>query len=68
LVVANSAGQVLLVWTEGTGWQKGGDVAWQVFDELGNPIAGGAGRAAGVPVWSFAAAYATPDGGFTIMY
>ena len=68
VVAANSQGQVILVWTEGTGWQKGGDVAWQVFDKLGKPVAGGFGQAKGVPVWSFAAVYSRPDGGFTVVY
>jgi hypothetical protein len=63
----NRNGEVLLVWTEGTGWQKGGSLAWQVYD--------GAGRARdvkkqlpGIPAWSFAAAIAHPDNTFSIVY
>ena len=31
-VAGNARGETILVWTEGTGWQKGGSLAWQVFD------------------------------------
>jgi hypothetical protein len=63
----NAAGDVLLAWTEGTGWNKGGALAWQRYDRRGVP-AGDIGRAAGVPVWSLAAAVANQSGGFTLIY
>ena len=63
----NSKGQVILVWTEGTGWQKGGSVAWQVFDPSGKPIPGAGGRADGVPVWGLVAVFASDDG-FTVVF
>ncbi len=66
-VAANKRGQVLLAWTEGMGWKKGGALAWQVFDAEGQPM-GAEGHAAGVPVWSLVAAAARPDGTFTIVY
>ena len=66
-VAVNSRGETLLAWTEGTGWQKGGSLAWQVFDRSGRPV-GPPGRAAGVvPVWGLASAVARPDGSFTIV-
>ncbi len=65
--VANNNGDVLLAWTEGTGWQKGGSVAWQVFDASGNTTAA-KGRAPGVPVWGLVSAIAEPDGTFVIYY
>ncbi|MHB1560262.1 MAG: hypothetical protein ACYC61_22655 [Isosphaeraceae bacterium] len=66
-VAANSRGETILVWTEGTGWQKGGSLAWQLFDRDGRPI-GPAGRIDnGVPVWGLAAVVARPDGGFVIV-
>ena len=67
VVVANRAGQILLAWAEGTGWQKGGSVHWQVFDQDGNPTRE-TGSAEGVPVWSLATAFAREDGGFVIVY
>ncbi len=67
VVAANARGRTILAWTEGMGWQKGGSVAWQVFDEKGNPI-GDIGRADGVPTWSLVAVFAHPDGSFVVVY
>lgn len=66
-LAANAKGQILLAWTEGTGWAKGGSVAWQVYDEHGNPTAE-KGKTDGVPVWSLVAAFANQDDTFTIVY
>jgi hypothetical protein len=66
-IAATDQGQVLLVWTEGTGWNKGGRLAWQRFDAAGRPD-GARGHAAGVATWSLAAAAALPDGRFAIVY
>jgi hypothetical protein len=63
----NQRRETLLVWTEGTGWNKGGSLAWQVFDPNGKPL-GGVGRSKDVPTWSFGAAFAMPDGRFGIVY
>lgn len=68
VTAVNSSGDVLLVWTEGMGWKKGGGVAWQLFGKRGKPSFKDAGRHDGVPVWSFAAVFATRDGGFVIVY
>jgi hypothetical protein len=67
VVAANAQGETLLVWTEGMGWNRGGNLAWQAFGKDGNPTAE-KGRTRGVPVWSLAAVFARPDGGFTILY
>ncbi len=67
-LAANARGEVLLAWTEGTGWNKGGSLAWQLFDPSGNPIAGTAGKADGVAVWSFPCAFVGSDGEFRILY
>jgi hypothetical protein len=63
----NSRGETILLWTEGMGWQHGGSLAWQLFDGNGKPI-GAKGSAPGVPVWSFGAVAARPDGTFTVTY
>lgn len=60
-------GEVLLVWTEGTGWQKGGSLAYQLYDTAGRPTAE-ANLLPGIPAWSFAAAVSAPDGGFSVLY
>jgi hypothetical protein len=67
VLARNGRGETILVWTEGTGWKKGGNLAWQVFDREGVPAAE-KGSLPGVPVWSYAAAWARADGGFSIVY
>jgi hypothetical protein len=67
VAVANASGETLFVWTEGTGWAKGGSLAWQLYDKDGKP-AGEKQRAPGVPVWSLPTAYARADGTFAIVY
>lgn len=67
IAVGNSRGETLLAWTEGTGWARGGDVAWQRFDAQGKPM-GEKGVAPGVPTWSLVAAITDPDGGFVLIY
>jgi hypothetical protein len=67
-VAVNGRGEYLVVWTEGTGWGKGGALKWQVFDAAGKPLAGGMGRADDVPVWGVPAAVAGPGGTFTVIY
>ena len=63
----NESGTVLLTWTEGTAWARGGTVAWQVFTPDGKPAAS-KGSQPDLPVWSFSAAAARRDGGFTVFY
>jgi hypothetical protein len=67
VLATNAEGETLFAWTEGTGWNKGGGLAWQVFDRDGRPT-GSPGRAAGMPIWGLAAVAARPGGGFTIVY
>ncbi|HXG33114.1 MAG TPA: sialidase family protein [Bryobacteraceae bacterium] len=66
-LAVNQRGETILVWTEGTGWGKGGSLAWQVFGRDGGPLAQ-QGREPGIPAWSFAAVFADPDGNFVILY
>ncbi len=66
-IAVNAEGKTVLVWTEGMGWNKGGSLAWQVFDKGGTPT-GEKGRADGMPTWSLVAVFARPDGGFTVLY
>jgi len=58
----NESGEMVLAWTEGTGWQRGGALAWQVYDAQGQPT-GEKGRLEGaIPVWGLPSAVATKDG------
>ncbi len=66
-VARNGRGQTLLAWTEDTGWEKGGSLAWEVFDAGGHPLEAVQHRN-GVPTWSLVCAVAEPDGGFVIIY
>lgn len=66
-LATDQKGKLLLAWTEGTGWQKGGALAWQEFDARGKPTKV-RGRRDGIPVWSFPAAYVDADGTFAIVY
>lgn len=67
VVASNAKGETILVWTEGTGWKKGGSIAWQIFDKANKPTEE-KGQAKGVPVWSLAAVLPNSDEGFTIIY
>lgn len=63
----NRNGETLLVWTEGSSWNKGGSIAWQSFDQNGRAVSD-RGHAPGVPAWGLAAAYSRRDGTFVILY
>ena len=67
-IAVNDAGGYLVAWAEGTGWQRGGAVAWQVFGKDGRPVARGAGRADGLPAWGVPAAVALRDGTFVVIF
>lgn len=61
----NSKGQTLIASIIGSGWSKAGTLHWDLLDAGGLIIASGDGRK--LPVWSYAATYAQPDGGFVIL-
>lgn len=66
-VVTNLRGETLVVWVEGSGWQRGGALAWQLLDRNGEPT-DQRGKREGIPAWSHAAAFARADNGFVILY
>lgn len=66
-LAVNTRGETLLAWMEGGGWGKGGSLHWQVFSRQGDAV-DGVGEAPGIPPFSFATAFAKPDGGFAILY
>ena len=65
-IAISSNGHVAMVWTEGTGWQRGGRLAWQLFDLQGKSL-GETHTEAGIPAWSFATVAASADR-FIILY
>ena len=66
-LATNARGETLLVWTEDMAWKKGGSAAWQAYGADLQPD-GAAGKAEGVPAWGLVAAFARPDGSFTVMF
>ena len=67
-VATNGRGQSIVAWAVGTGWNKGGSVAWQAFDADGQPIVKQSGERGGLPVWGVPAVVGLPDGSFRIIY
>ena len=64
----NKNGEMLLVWTEGTGWNRGGALAWQMYDKSGQPTATAGRRPSAIAVWGLPAVIAEADGSFTILH
>jgi hypothetical protein len=61
-------GDIVLAWAEGTGWSRGGALAWQVFDGTGRPL-GQRGRVeGGIPVWGVPTVAASPTGQVVIVH
>ena len=60
-------GSIAVVWTEGTGWAKGGSLQWQLYDPQGKPV-GALGRKSGVPPWSIPTVIAEPSGKFSAWF
>lgn len=67
VLAVNAQGEMVLSWTEGTGWQRGGALAWQVFDQAGKPSEEKGRIDRGIPVWGLPTVVVT-GGGFTIIH
>jgi hypothetical protein len=67
-LAVNAAGEMLLTWTEGTAWNRGGSLAWQLYDRAGKPVGRTERVERGIPVWGLATAIPRRDGGFTIIH
>jgi len=65
---ANTRGETLLPWTEGTGWNQGGALAWQLFNAQGAPTLVKGYLQDTIPVWGSVAVAALPNGSFVIIY
>ena len=67
VLAQDKAGRTLLVWATSNGWGKSGDLHWRILSRDGIPTAE-QGLIQSIPVWSFGAAFANPDGSFAILY
>lgn len=65
-VAVNRDGQVLMIWVEGSGWQKGGRLCGRLFDARGRamPEVLELGEC---PTWSMGAVFARKDGSFVVV-
>lgn len=68
VLAVNVKGETLLAWTEGTGWNRGGALAWQLFDSTGRPLPEKGRIEGGIPMWGLAATVAKPNGGFLLIH
>jgi hypothetical protein len=60
----NKRGDMIRVWTEGTGWNRGGDLVWEVVGKNREADV----RRDAIPVWGLPAVIAEPNGDFTIFH
>jgi hypothetical protein len=67
-LAANADGETIVVWAEDTGWQRGGSLAWRIFDRSGRATREMGRVDDGIPVWSLPAVVALPDGNFVIIH
>ncbi len=63
----NAKGETLLVWTEGTGWNRGGKLVWQLYGKDGK-ARGGLGSGAAFPAFDLPSVYAQANGDFSVLY
>ncbi len=66
VLARNSKGQTLVASIRGSGWSRTGTLHWEILDAQGNIPESGEGDR--LPVWSYAATYAQPDGGFFLLH
>ena len=66
-IAVSTSGDTLAVWAEGAGWQRGGDLAGQVFDKSGKATDQHGRVECGIPVWGLQTAVATAEG-FVIIH
>jgi hypothetical protein len=66
-IAFNKKEEMILVWAEGTGWNRGGGLAWQTYDSKFEPLEFGR-RGGAVPVWGLPTVVAEANGDFTIYH
>lgn len=68
IAVSNTNDETFFVWTEGTGWAKGGSVAWQLYSKNGVTTSERGRIESGVAVWSLPTAVSLPDESFLLVH
>lgn len=68
VVPLQGSDSLLVAWTEGTAWQRGGDLAWRTVGSGASPEDSPIQRLPGVPVWGSLAAWRESDGSVTVLY
>ena len=66
-IAVGTSGDTLVVWAEGAGWQRGGDLAGQVFDKSGKATEQRGDVERDIPVWGLPTSVPTPEG-FVIIH
>ena len=61
-LAVNGQGETLLAWTEGTAWQKGDALVWQLFDKEGKPTTEKGRLDGAIPVWGLPTVAPTGNG------
>jgi len=67
-VSVNNDGDKLLAWGDGPGWQSGGTLHWQLFDEADHPRGAEGTTPAPIPARSVPSVAALSDGSFVVVY
>ena len=67
-VAVNDHGDTLLAWGDGPGWQSGGSLHWQLFDEGGRPRGEEGSGTEPIPASSVPTVAARPDGSFVVVF
>jgi hypothetical protein len=67
-VAVTSDGKRLVAWIEGSGWSRGGTLAWEIYDDHGKPLAHSSGPSLSQPAWDLPAVVAIRDGRFLLLY
>ena len=67
-VAVAQGGATLITWTEGTGWQRGGSLVWQVLGGPSGPKLSGGRLDGAIGTWSLPTAVTRPDGTFLVIY
>ena len=68
VVANNRKGETLIAWTEGTGWDRGGTLAWQVTQSDWLTSIEPRRIKGAIPVWGILSAVALPDGDFVLFH